>query len=154
MAMRRDSIPETDHSDSSSRRGTRRFSIRARLMLLALLALVPLTIDRVRLLEASRAERLDVASGEAIELAKRGADAQVEVINATRAVLEVVSRAYISLARSHGDCTAFLTGFAVDVPWIRALSVVGPANRIDCSAPCAIACADSKSTPTSTSNRT
>jgi len=132
MAMRRDSIPETDPSDSG-RRGTRRFSIRARLMLLALLALVPLTIDRVRLLEASRTERLDVVSGEAIELAKRGADAQVEVINATRAVLEVVARAYITLARNHEDCTTFLAGFAIDVPWIRALSVVGPDNRIACS---------------------
>ena len=108
-------------------------SIRARLMLLALLAVVPLTLDRVRLLESSRAERIDMASSEAIDLARRGATAQLEMINSTRAVLEVVARAYITLARSGQDCSTFLAGFAIDVPWIRALSVVGPNNRIICS---------------------
>jgi diguanylate cyclase (GGDEF)-like protein len=110
-----------------------RLSIRARLMLLALLAVVPLTLDRVRLLEGSRAERLDMASAEALDLAKRGANAQVEMINSTRAVLEVVARAYITMARSGQDCSKFLNGFAVDVPWIRGLSVVGPDDRILCS---------------------
>ena len=110
-----------------------RLSIRARLMLLALLAVVPLTLDRVRLLESSRTERLDMAAAEALELAKRGATAQVEMINSTRAVLEVVARAYITLARNGQDCTEFLAGFAIDVPWIRALSVIGPNDRIVCS---------------------
>ncbi len=108
-------------------------SIRARLMLLALLAVVPLTLDRVRLLESSRTERIDMAAAEALDLAKRGATAQVEMINSTRAVLEVVARAYITMARSGQDCTSFLSGFAVDVPWIRGLSVVGPNDRILCS---------------------
>jgi len=132
--MRRDNIPETDPSDSvPDRRGTRRFSIRVRLMLLALLALVPLSLDRVRLLEASRSERLEMAASEAVDLAKRGADAQVEMINATRAVLEAVARAYVTLAHSGQDCSTFLAGFTIDVPWIRALSVVGPDDRIVCS---------------------
>src|SRR5215467_7854235 len=133
-AMRRDNIPETDPSDSvPDRRGTRRFSIRVRLMLLALLALVPLSLDRVRLLEASRSERLETAASEAVDLAKRGADAQFEMINATRAVLEAVARAYVTLAHSGQDCSTFLAGFTIDVPWIRALSVVGPDDRIVCS---------------------
>jgi diguanylate cyclase (GGDEF)-like protein len=102
-------------------------------MLLALLAVVPLTLDRVRLLESSRTERIDLAASEALDLAKRGASAQIEMINSTRAVLEVVARAYITLARNGQDCATFLAGFAVDVPWIRALSVVGPNDRIVCS---------------------
>ena len=36
-----------------------------------------------------------MASNEALDLAKRGADAQLEMINSTRAVLEVVARAYV-----------------------------------------------------------
>ncbi len=115
------------------KRASPRLSIRARLMLLALLAVVPLTLDRVRLLEASRTERTEMAANEALELAKRGAAAQLEMINSTRAVLEVVARGYIVLARSGQSCTDFLGDFAIDVPWIRALSVVGANDRIICS---------------------
>jgi diguanylate cyclase (GGDEF)-like protein len=110
-----------------------RLSIRARVMLLALLAVVPLTLDRVRLLEQSRTERTEMAANEALELAKRGAAAQLEMINSTRAVLEVVARGYITLARNGQSCTEFLAGFTIDVPWIRALSVVGANDRIICS---------------------
>ena len=124
--MHRDIIP----GGGSRKRASPRLSIRARLMLLALLAVVPLTLDRVRLLEASRTERIEMAANEALELAKRGAAAQLEMINSTRAVLEVVARGYITLARSGQNCDDFLAGFAVDVPWIRALSVVGPNDRL------------------------
>jgi diguanylate cyclase (GGDEF)-like protein len=110
-----------------------RLSIRARVMLLALLAVVPLTLDRVRLLEASRTERTEMTSKDVLDLAKRGAEAQIEMINATRAVLAVVARAYATLARGGQDCATFLAGFAIDVPWIRALSVAGPDDRIICS---------------------
>src|ERR1700730_9232479 len=127
--MRSNIIPD----GGSRKRASPRLSIRARLMLLALLAVVPLTLDRVRLLEASRTERTEMAASEALDLAKRGAAAQLEMINSTRAVLEVVARAYVTLARSGQDCNDFLAWFAVDVPWIRALSVVGPNDRIICS---------------------
>src|SRR5262249_56498579 len=127
--MHRDIIPD----GGSRKRVSPRLSIRARLMLLALLAVVPLTLDRVRLLEASRTERTEMAANEALDLATRGAAAQLEMINSTRAVLEVVARGYIALARSGQSCRDFLTDFAIDVPWIRALSVVGPNDRIICS---------------------
>jgi diguanylate cyclase (GGDEF)-like protein len=127
--MRRNNMPD----GGSRKRAAPRLSIRARLMLLALLAVVPLTLDRVRLLEASRAERTEMAANEALELAKRGAAAQIEMINSTRAVLEVVARGYIALARNGQSCDHFLGGFTVDVPWIRALSVIGANDRIICS---------------------
>jgi diguanylate cyclase (GGDEF)-like protein len=127
--MYRDIIPDS----GPRKRASPRLSIRARVMLLALLAVVPLTLDRVRLLEASRVERTELAADEALDLAKRGAAAQLEMINSTRAVLEVVARGYITLARSGQNCADFLAGFALDVPWIRALSVIGPNDRIVCS---------------------
>ncbi len=127
--MHRNDMPD----GGPRKRASRRLSIRARLMLLALLAVVPLTLDRVRLLEATRAERTETAANEALEFAKRGAAAQLEMINSTRAVLEVVARGYITLARNGQNCDQFLAGFTIDVPWIRALSVVGANDRIICS---------------------
>src|SRR5262249_1958526 len=109
-----------------------RLSIRARLMLLALLAVVPLTLDRVRLLEASRAERTEMAANEALELAKRGAAAQLEMINSTRAVLEGVARGYIALARNRQSCIEFLAAFTNAAPSIRSLPVAGEPAHIPC----------------------
>jgi diguanylate cyclase (GGDEF)-like protein len=120
-------------ANSTDKPAAPRLSIRARLMLLALLAVVPLTLDRVRLLETSRTERLELAASEALDLARRGADTQLQVINSTRAMLQVVARAYITLAHDGPSCTKFLAGFVLDVPWVTGLSVVGPDGRIMCS---------------------
>jgi diguanylate cyclase (GGDEF)-like protein len=108
-----------------------RVSIRTRIMVLALMLIVPLMIDRVRLLEDTRAERIARAVDEVADLAQRGTTAQSEIINSTRAVLQIAARAYLALGGQ--NCTAFLAGFATDVPWIRALSIVGPDDRISCS---------------------
>jgi diguanylate cyclase (GGDEF)-like protein len=110
-----------------------RLSIRARLMLVALLAVVPLMLDRVRVLETSRSERLDTAYREAADIAKRSADAQLEIINSTRALLQVVARAYVALVSSGHQCASFISTLATDVPWIKGFSVVGPDDRIICS---------------------
>jgi diguanylate cyclase (GGDEF)-like protein len=114
-------------------RPKRRLSIRWRLVLVALLAVVPLMLDRVRILENTRHERIELAYAQAVDLAKRGTDAQIQVIDATKALLQVVARAYVALAANRQDCTSVLTDFAADVPWIKGFSVVGPNDRIACS---------------------
>ena len=88
-----------------ARRSARKpiLSIRARLVILALLAVVPLMLDRVRLLEASRAERIDDAATEVLELARRGADGQREIITTVRAMLQVMARAYVTHAGARRD---------------------------------------------------
>jgi diguanylate cyclase (GGDEF)-like protein len=109
--------------------------IRARLMLLALLAVVPLMLDRVRILEASRTERIEIASAQALDLARRGAEGQHEILINVRALLQSVARAYVSAApglKADG-CASYLDGFAKDIPWIKSLSVVNAAGRIVCS---------------------
>jgi diguanylate cyclase (GGDEF)-like protein len=110
-----------------------RLSIRARLILLALLTLVPLMVDRVRLLEATRAERVESAHAEVLDIARRGVDAQLEIVSSTRAVMQVLARAYVTLVKSGQNCSRFLDGFTTDVPWIKAISVAGPTGRIMCS---------------------
>jgi diguanylate cyclase (GGDEF)-like protein len=118
---------------STARFRTPRLSIRARLILVALLATVPLMLDRVRILETTRSERINTAYAEAADIAKRSADAQLEIINSTRAILQVVARTYVTLVSAGKQCASFITGFATDVPWIKGFSVVGPDNRIICS---------------------
>jgi diguanylate cyclase (GGDEF)-like protein len=111
----------------------RGLSIRARLMLLALLAVVPLTVDRVRLLETSRVERLETARAEVINLAGRAVESQSELLRSSEAVLRVLSRASAFLIGSGRDCAATLTRFATDIPWLTSISVVGSHGRIVCS---------------------
>jgi len=126
-------MPRDRFTYSQYLRPKRRLSVRWRLILVALLAVVPLMLDRVRVLEATRAERIDAAYAEATNLAARGADAQIELISSTKALLEVVARAYVALVSTHQDCPVLLSGFAADVAWIRGLLVVGPNDRITCA---------------------
>ncbi|MDC7784259.1 diguanylate cyclase [Rhodoplanes sp. TEM] len=102
-------------------------------MLLALLAVVPLILDRVHLTETNRVERIQTAYAEVVTVAHRARDAQIETIEAARALMQVVARAYVATAASSSDCASFLWGFVSDAPWVTSLSVVGPDGRISCS---------------------
>lgn len=108
-------------------------SIRARLVVIALLAVVPLMLDRVRLLEASRSERIEVAASEALELTRRGAQGQREIVTTVRSMLQVMARAYVtSLARGE-TCNVYLSDLANGMAWIRGISIIGPDGRVKCS---------------------
>ena len=108
-------------------------SIRARIVILALLLVVPLMVERVILLENARGERIAHAIDEVAGLTQRGTEAQSEIIKSTRALLQVAARAYPALERSGQNCAAFLSDFAADVPWITGLSIVGANDRISCA---------------------
>jgi len=110
--------------------------IRARLMLLALLAVAPLMFDRVRVLEASRSERIEIASSEVMDLARHGAEAQNEMVVTLRALLQVTARAYVSASATAGSadaCAALDAGFVKDIPWINSLSAISANGTILCS---------------------
>jgi diguanylate cyclase (GGDEF)-like protein len=108
-------------------------SIRTRLLLLALIAVAPLMLDRARLIEADRAERISALSGEARALVRQGAKSQQETIIAVKSVLQVIARANVSLASSPESCGRFLAGAMSDAPWITGLSIIGANGRISCS---------------------
>ena len=108
-------------------------SIRARLIVLALLAMAPLMFERVHALEAARAERTERANAEVIDLARRGADAQQEIIYSVRALLQIVARIYDRIPFEQSDCDQYLTNLASNIPWIRGLSIAGTDGRIRCS---------------------
>jgi diguanylate cyclase (GGDEF)-like protein len=108
-------------------------SIRARLLVLALIAVVPLMVDRAWQIEANRAERIAALSEEARALARQGIEAQQEIVSAVKSVVQVTARAYATLASSAESCGRFLSGATSDAPWITGLSIVGANGRVVCS---------------------
>ena len=108
-------------------------SIRARLIVLALMIIAPLVFERVHGLEAARAQRNDSARSEVMDLAQRGAASQREIVYSIRALLEVVARAYARMPLAPADCSKYLTALIGNVPWIHALSIAGTEGQISCS---------------------
>jgi diguanylate cyclase (GGDEF)-like protein len=108
-------------------------SIRTRLIVLALLAVVPLMVDRVRLLESSRSERIEEVATEVLDLTRRGTDDQREIVTSMRAMLQIIARAYVTVMARGETCNFYLNDLAATVPWIKGLSIIGPDGRIKCA---------------------
>src|SRR4051812_3964601 len=102
--------------NSTTRQRRPILSIRARLVVLALLAVVPLMLDRGRLMEASRTERIERAATEVLDLAKRGADGQREVMTTVRGMLQVMARAYVTMLARGETCNFYMADFAANMP--------------------------------------
>src|SRR5579872_2486361 len=97
-------------------------SIRARLIVLALLIIAPLVFERIHGLEAARVQRNQQARTEAVDLAQRGVQSQQEVIYSVRALLQVVARSYARMPFDAADCNKYLTALTGNVerhPCIR-----------------------------------
>jgi len=109
------------------------FGIRTRLVILALILVVPLMLDRVLVLENARANQFKAATDELMKLAKHSAAAQREVISSVEAMLR--STAYIQVAseQTGRSCAILRASLRVEMPWITSLSVVGPNGRFTCS---------------------
>lgn len=108
-------------------------SIRARLLVLALLAVAPLMLDRIRLHETLRSERVQAAHKDVMALVRQGADAQREVVIAARSIMQVVARARSLFASTGESCNRFLVETAAGAPWITSLAIVGVGGRIACA---------------------
>jgi len=111
----------------------RLFGIRGRLVLLALILVVPLMLERARSLEAARAKQIAAVSQEYKTLAEHTVDAQRQVISSVEAVLKSSSYIYALGSEVSQPCMVMRASFRVDLPWIRSLSVVDRTGRIECS---------------------
>ncbi len=120
-------------SHGSRRRNKPVLSIRARLIVLALLAIAPLMLERVHGLENARAARVARANDEVVELARSGVASQREIINSVRALVQIVSRVYANIPLEQPHCNQYMADLTTNVPWIRDLSVAGTDGRIKCS---------------------
>jgi diguanylate cyclase (GGDEF)-like protein len=108
-------------------------SIRARLFVLAAIILAPMMFDRVRTMEADRAERTAAAHQQVLGLVRQGIDAQRETLISTRAFLQVAARAHATVATGRAACDRFLSDMAAQVSWIKTFSVASPDGHIVCS---------------------
>jgi GGDEF domain-containing protein len=108
-------------------------SIRARLMILAVIAILPLLLDRVRAIESDRADRIEAASKQALMLAHQGVAAQIEAIVSVRAFMQVAASAHGLMTERGERCNHFLSDAVRQVSWLKSLSLVGPSGQIVCS---------------------
>jgi diguanylate cyclase (GGDEF)-like protein len=120
-------------SHKSTRRNKPILSIRARLIVLAILAIAPLMLERVHGLERARANRTESAHTEVIDLARHGVESQREVIVSVRALLQIVSRVYARAPLDPSSCNQYITDLTTNIPWLRDLSIASPDGRIKCS---------------------
>jgi diguanylate cyclase (GGDEF)-like protein len=108
-------------------------SVRARLIVLALVATAPLMFERVRALESARLKHTDRAFAEVTELARHGAQEQEQTISSVRAVLQILAAAYAKMPFDPANCDRYLHDLVGNITWIRALSIAGTDGRIKCS---------------------
>ena len=120
-------------SQTSSRRNKPFLSIRARLLVLALLAIAPLMLERVHGLEVARVGRTERANADVVDLARRGVEAQRDIISSTRAILQIVTRVFAKVPIDRSNCSQYMAGLTTNIPWIRDISVAATDGRITCS---------------------
>jgi diguanylate cyclase (GGDEF)-like protein len=109
------------------------FDVRARLVLLALILVVPLMLDRVHILESSRANQVKAASAELASVARRGAQAQREMVKTVEGVLRTAASIYVHANSLGRPCALIESGFKVNMRGIGNISIVGKNGRVACS---------------------
>jgi diguanylate cyclase (GGDEF)-like protein len=107
--------------------------IRARLTLLALILVAPLMLDRARSLEDARAKQLALASQEFSELAQHSAKTQREVISSVETMLKSAAYIRASAGGVSRSCDILRASLPVNLPWIRALLIVGGDGHVQCA---------------------
>jgi diguanylate cyclase (GGDEF)-like protein len=107
--------------------------IRARLALLALILVAPLMLERARSLEDTRSKQIAQAAAEFSSLAQHSADAQREVISSVETMLKSAAYIRASAGGISRSCDIMRASLPVNLPWIRALMIVGKDGRVQCS---------------------
>ena len=109
------------------------FDVRARLALVALILVVPLMLDRVHILETSRANQVKAVSAELASAARRGAQAQREMVRGVEGALRTAATIYIHASRLGRPCALLDAGFKVNMPGFGNISIANKDGRVVCS---------------------
>jgi HAMP domain-containing protein len=109
------------------------FGIRARLVLLALILVGPLMAERIRALDATRAEQITLAARDFSSVVQHSAEAQQEVFASVEAVLKSSAYIYTSATQVNRSCAIMRASLRGDMPWIRSLTVAGKDGTAQCS---------------------
>src|SRR5271166_4533731 len=108
-------------------------TIRARLLALALIAILPLLFARVWSIQADRSERLEAASRQALILARQAMATQNEALVSARAFMQVAASAHGLMGARGERCDDFLADAIRQASWLKSLSLISPGGRIICS---------------------
>src|SRR5580704_1374353 len=111
----------SDGQANSSKRARRNrpfLSIRARLIVLALLAIAPLMLARVHEVESARLARLRAVNTEVIDLTRRGVESQREINYSVRALLQIISHGYAQMPLDTPGCNQHIADLTPSIPWI------------------------------------
>ena len=103
-------------------------------MLVAIVAIIPLLLERIHNEEIDRADRIEAAYKQALDVAREGAAEQNEVIASTRALLQVIASTRATFNLSDDSCNRFLAKIAETSSGIKTLSVANVRGQIVCSA--------------------
>jgi diguanylate cyclase (GGDEF)-like protein len=120
-------------ASTKTRRNKPILGIRARVIIVALVAIAPLMVERVRGLEHARTERAELARSQVVDLSRSAAAAQREFVSSIRSLLQVVAGIYTRLPNEAADCNRALTDLTNNVAWLRGVSVAGTDGRIKCA---------------------
>jgi GGDEF domain-containing protein len=109
------------------------FGVRARLVIVSLVLVVPLLVDRVHILEASRESQVKAASAELASVARRGAQAQREMVRMVEGMLRTSAAIYVHAHQLGRPCALLESGLKVNVRGVGNISVVNKDGRVICS---------------------
>ena len=107
--------------------------IRTRLALLAVMLVAPLMFDRARSLEDTRTRQIALASEESSNLALYTADAQREVVSSVETILKSAAYIRASAGGIVRSCDMMRASLPANLPWIRALLMVGGDGHVQCA---------------------
>jgi diguanylate cyclase (GGDEF)-like protein len=119
--------------ESRTSRAKHTISVRARLMILAVIALAPLVAERIYNEEFDRSERIEAAHKRVLEVARQGVTQQNQVIVSTRALLNAISNARAEFKFSDAECNEYLTKTVASASGVKVLSVANVSGKIICS---------------------
>ena len=111
----------------------RTLSVRLRLMIMAVLVVLPVLAERIHNEQIDRNDRVEAAYKQALSVARQGAATQNEILVSLRGILQSVASARSTFKFSDADCDQFLAKIAKPIPWIQALSVADLQGRVICS---------------------
>ena len=121
------------HQESRTSRAKHTISVRARLMILAALAIAPLVIDRIYNEEVDRSERIEAAYKQVLDVARQGVARQNQVVVSTRALLQAIANARAEFKFSDAECNDYLGKIATSTSGLKTLSVANVQGKIICS---------------------
>jgi diguanylate cyclase (GGDEF)-like protein len=109
------------------------FGVRARLVIVSLVLVVPLLVDRIHILEDSRESQVKAATAELASVARRGAQAQREMVRMVEGMLRTSAAIYVHADQLGRPCALLETGLKVSVHGVGNISVVNKDGRVICS---------------------